>query len=345
MHMIDESNEQANIAYVNEVPWHGLGQNLEEGQPIEVWAKAAGLSHSVIAGVVQYHCINDDEGATRQFPKRSVLYRSDTGKPLSVVSNQYKIVQPLEVLDFIHKLTEHNGFTMETAGSLDGGKRIWALARVSDGATVVGQDVVRPYVLFATSYDGTMATTAKLTTVRVVCHNTLSMSVGYSGPAGGIKGEADTEHGTVRVYHSKTFNPEAVRLDLGIAHSAFDKFLIESRRLAKRQVGKTFATEFLKTLLPAGVKTEVVKGEKIVTPIPVEETKAFDQIMSLFRGEALGSGLSEANGTAWGLLNAITQHVDHQRGRSADTRMGSAWFGGGNALKDKAHKLLLEVVS
>lgn len=346
-HMIDESNARANIAYVGETPWHGLGQALQPGQPIETWAEAAGLAHTVLEAPVLYN----DAGCSGEIDKlktfdgQRVLFRSDTRKPLSIVSKGYQIVQPATVLQFFEALCRHNGFAMETAGSLDGGKRIWALARVSEGAPVIGHDVVRPYVLLATSYDGTMATVAKLTTVRVVCHNTLTMSNARDERTESEKA-GRSQASVVRVSHSAAFDPEEARLDLGIAFSAFDRFIIETRLLAKQRVDDRFCTEFLRSLLPPAVKTETAKdGTKVVKPGNIEDSRAFQQIMGLFRGEGMGSGLAGSSGTAWGLLNAITQHVDHQRGRTPNSRLSSAWFGQGEALKNKARDLLLEVVA
>jgi phage/plasmid-like protein (TIGR03299 family) len=256
---------------------------------------------------------------------RDVLYRSDTNAPLGVVGKDYKVVQPADVLDFFAKLAENNNFELETAGSLSGGKRIWAMAKVNDGATVVGQDVVKPYVLLATSYDGTLATTARFTSVRVVCSNTL----GFAAAEGGD---------TIRINHSKEFSAKDTALDLGIAFNAFDKFMIDSRRLAAKEVNNTFAVEFLKLLLPASVRTTTVNGIKTKEAVPVENTKAFQSIMALFNGQALGSDLPEASGSAWALLNAVTEHVDHGLNQNA------AWFGYGNAMKNKARDLLMDVV-
>lgn len=322
MHMIDTSNAQANIAFVGETPWHGLGAKLEAGRSIDVWAQRAGLAHTVERTPVFFH----DGTEAQVYGGRDVLYRSDTRAPLSVVGDRYQVVQPVEVLAFFDDLVKHNGFELETAGSLDGGKRVWALARVGAEAPVIGHDTVRPYVLLATSYDQTLSTVAKFTGVRVVCHNTLTMSTSTHG-----------KH-EVRVPHSAKFDARAARLDIGIALTAFDEFLISSRALAKKQVDGTFAAEFLRRLLPAPVKT--VDGVK--TTLLHEESKGFQSIMALFQGEAVGAGLPEARGTAWGLLNAVTQHVDWQRGRSDSSRMSSAWFGEGAALKDRAHALLLE---
>lgn len=326
-HEIDFSNDQANIAYVGATPWHKLGKNLLPGQSIDVWAQSAGLSHEVCRAVVQY-----EANGPRAFNEREVLFRSDTFKPLGVVGNNYKIVQPAHVLAFFAKLAENNHFELETAGSLSGGKRIWALAKVSDGAPVVGMDVVKPYVLLATSYDGSMATTARFTAVRVVCSNTLGFATEEAGD-------------TIKVAHSREFNIDDTRIDLGIAFSGFDKFLIDARKLAKREVTQDFAVEFLKKLLPSTASVKTVNGIKTVTQLPVEETKAFKAILDLFKGEAIGSDMPEARGTAWQLLNATTQFVDHVNGRSVDTRQASAWFGQGNVLKSTARDLLLAVVA
>jgi len=322
-HEIDFSNDQANVAMLKTGAWHGLGQILEAGQPISVWAESAGLSHEVKRSPVNYIA---DNGQTLRFDNKSVLYRSDTLAPLGVVSPDYNIVQPADILDFFAQLAANNNFELESAGSLSGGKRIWAMAKVNDGATIIGQDVVKPYVLLATSYDGTLATTARFTSVRVVCSNTLGYASAESGD-------------TVRINHSKAFSAKDAALDLGIALNGFDKFLIESRWLANKEVNETFVVEFLKALLPKTMSTKLVNGVKKPEAVPIEKSKAFQSIMALFNGQALGSDLPEASGSAWALLNAVTEHVDHNLNQNA------AWFGYGNTLKNKARDLLLEVVA
>lgn len=65
--------------------------------------------------------------------------------------------------------------------------------------------------------------------------------------------------------------------------------------------------------------------------------KVLNHVFSLFNGQGIGSTLPAANDTAWGLLNAITQYVDHERrARTPDNRLDSAWFGLGASIKQKA---------
>lgn len=333
-HMIDTSKGRAAIAYVGQAPWHKLGKELTRGADVPTWTVEAGLDYSVQRAPVLWRPSPD---VVTEYPERHVLYRSDTHKPLSVVSKFYNVVQPAEILGFFADLVKHNSFELETAGALDDGKRVWALARVNDGACILDADLIRPYVLLATSYDASMSTTAKFTSVRVVCHNTLTMAAGY-GDQG--QTEVDPDGACVRIPHSTKFDPKDVRMDLGIVFDQWERFLAVTRKLARQRVNETFAASFLKALLPPAAEPKPAEeGKKVRQPKPVEESKAYKEIMALFNGGAIGSELPEANGTAFGLLNAVTEYVDHVRGGD-ETRLTSAWFGGGEGMKNKALGLL-----
>jgi phage/plasmid-like protein (TIGR03299 family) len=243
------------------------------------------------------------------------LHRSDTGGALAVVSDGYHVVQPAEVMGFFERLVGLGGFQLETAGALSYGRRVWALASVGAGADVVDGDVVKPYLLLGTSYDGTMATVAKFTTIRVVCNNTITAALN------------DTQ-GTVRVLHSERFDPEAVRLELGIVANNWERFLVQSRQLAKVEMSAIEADSFVAELLKP-----YHSGRLDVT-----ESRAFKRIRALFDGASIGNELAGAS--RWGMLNAVTELVDHERGRSDNTRLESAWFGTGAAIKARALELL-----
>ncbi|MBW6390198.1 DUF932 domain-containing protein [Billgrantia antri] len=315
------------MAYVGDTPWHGLGQQLSRHQPLEVWRQQAGMDWHIEESPVRF--IADGAGhlgSIHSFPEQKVLYRSDTRAPLSVVSQRYKVVQPEEVLEFYRDLTEYAGYELETAGVLKGGRKFWALARSGLGTALKGQDQVNAYLLLATSCDGSLSTVATPTSVRVVCNNTLTIAV--DGMSQGVK-----------VPHSTEFNPKRVKQQLGISVSQWDDFMYCMKTLAERKVSQ----EEVKTYFQAVIcNTE----EPLDDPSKLPNYRALNRVQKLYHSEGRGSQLCTAQGTAWGLLNAITEYVDHEkRARSNDYRMDSAWFGQGASLKDKALESAMALVA
>lgn len=324
-HMIDETTGKAAIAYAGKTPWHGLGQQLTPGASIDEWTKQAGLGYTVLESPVQYETPASSD--LQVWKDRKVLHRSDTGAALAVVSKDYKTVQPAEVMDFFRTLVGIGGFSLETAGALSFGRRVWALASVGEGAPVVDGDIVKPYLLLGTSYDGTMATIAKFTAIRVVCNNTITPAVNSTDD------EIDKGYikSSVRVLHSERFDAESVRLQLGIVSNQFERFIVQSRQLSQLPMSHLEADAFVTELLMPYHKSKV----------DLNETKAYRRVMDLFANrKAIGSDIPGVPGTRWAMLNAVTQLVDHERGRSDNTRLESAWFGTGSAIKNRALELL-----
>ncbi|NRT58392.1 DUF932 domain-containing protein [Sphaerotilus uruguayifluvii] len=315
------------MAYVGDTPWHGLGNELPARQPIEVWAERAGMNWTIEQAPVQY--VVRQSGSLSEicaFDDQKVLFRSDTKAPLSVVGNRYHVVQPREVLEFYRDLTEVSGFELETAGVLKSGKKFWALARTGQESALKGTDLVKGYLLLATSCDGTLATTATPTTVRVVCHNTLSIAI--QGATGAIK-----------VPHNTSFDAQAVKRQLGIAVTQWDGFMYRMRTLAERKVRSHEAMNyFLKVLCQTDVTSDSAQG--------LSNERALKKVQALYDGQGRGAELTAAKGTAWGLLNAVTEFVDHERrARSTEYRLDSAWFGQGAALKQRALDQALQLVA
>ncbi len=303
------------MAYAHATPWHGLGNRLPANQPLETWLREAGMEWEIKSTEVLYQTDQEYTGFNiRPNKEAKVLYRSDTMEPLSVVSNRYKVVQPREILEFYRELVEAGGFELETAGVLKGGKKLWALARTGQEVFLKGNDQVKAYLLLATACDGTLATTAQFTSVRVVCNNTLQMAVGEAS-------------GAVKVPHSTAFDPDAVKRELNIGVSAWDEFIYQMKTLASRKVHRIEAMNFLVEVL----------GDPEQPLHQQSNEKTISNVYALFNGKGKGSGLTSANDTAWGLLNAVTEYVDHHKtARSPDNRLNSAWFGQGAAIKAKA---------
>ena len=304
------TNGQVEMGYVGAKPWHGLGNELEAGASIETWTKAAGLDWEVKESPIEFMV----DGVRTSFDNRKALYRSDSKMPLSVVSNSYKTVQPAVILDFFREVTEKTDAQMETAGALFGGKVIWALARLGNDAKV-RDDLVAPYLMLTTSFDRSLPTIAKLTAVRVVCNNTLQLSM------------KDTNTKQIRIPHSTNFVTAEVRAGLNVSLDQFDKFMQKANGLAAQSFSMSDMDQFLVELLKPNAIT--VEAEN------VRKSAAYKKITDLFNGGQLGNGQDAINNTAWGALNAVTEFIDHMQGKN------QSWFGLGGKLKDRALDLLV----
>jgi phage/plasmid-like protein (TIGR03299 family) len=317
-HMIDTLS-RATASYAStQREWHGLGQLMTTGASIEDWQREAGMDYKVQRSVIRYATERDltHPSQFRTVDDKHVLFRSDTGAPLGVVSDSYKVVQPMEVLEFFRDWAEQGGLTIESAGVLFGGRRYFATAKLADAVSIDGgRDTVVPYALLSTSADGSLATECRWTTVRTVCNNTLTMA---------RKGAA-----AFKVSHRSVFVADDARAVVESAHEEFGAFMTAARYLSTVGMKVDEAEDMTLRLL--------MKTNEEVT----RASAGFNRIMGLFNGQGMGSNFETAHDTAWGWLNAVTEYVDHHsRTRSEENRQASALWGQGDALKAKALALV-----
>lgn len=317
-HQIAFVKGKASIAYVGDKPWHGLGQELTPDASIETWKKEAGMDWEIKDSPITFN----DGSCSRVYKGSRVLFRSDTGEQLSIVSDEYRVVQPGEVLDFFQDLVALQGFKLTTAGVLYGGRRFWALADTGREMDVLGKDRVKGMLLLTTSCDGTLATTAMFTTVRVVCNNTLTLAM-----------NKDSKNAT-RVTHRSVFDPTKVKADLGLLDEAWETFKANIIAMCKVKMTDNDAYDFVKKLL--------VKPDREADKQPYTVERDVQAILKRVRN---GMGTNRAYGTLWGVLNGITEFVDHEsRARIPDHALWSSWFGKGSKLKTKAYEAALELI-
>ncbi|WP_407538378.1 DUF932 domain-containing protein [Acinetobacter baumannii] len=339
------------MAFVGDTPWHGLGNPLSPNQPIEVWAQQAGMDWRIESSNVSYMAKNErGQNILMPYEEQRVLYRSDTHAPLSVVSQRFQEVQPKEILEFYRDLTEQSGFELETAGVLKGGRKFWALARTGQSAALKGKDVSNGYILLATACDGTLATTAQFTSIRVVCNNTLAIA---------LKGQ-NSNAGVVKVPHSTKFDAEKIKQQLGISVRAWDEHMYEMKQLSQRKVTQSEAAAYFDAVFNNTTMSIAEQDDNIIQfyrdvatqaqanskEKPEPNAKSMSKAMEMFNGQGRGASLSSAKDTAYGLLCSMTEFIDHERrAMSIDHRLDSAWFGAGAMMKQRGLEQALRLVS
>lgn len=287
--------------------WGGVGFALTEDMSPKEMMEACGADFEVTKEK-EYIKLGKRERATGKFS----LYRADTDTILSSVSEDWKTNQNINAFEFFDDFCRDGDMTMETAGVLDEGRKVWVLAKVKESFKIGRNDEIDSYLLFSNPHQYGMSTTVMSTPIRVVCENTLQMA---------LAGKTDM---MLRLNHRREFNNEEVKKTLNLNKQRLDTYQEAAEFLASKRYDEDQLMEYFGEVFPL---TSNKKGEdwsrNALLLWEVIETQP-------------GANLSE--GTWWQAFNAVTYATDHLLGRSADTRINSAFFGSGRKRKIDALK-------
>ena len=307
------------LAYSGAKPWHGLGVPVPPDIDVDEMLVRAGLDWSV--GKVPLHMLVD--GEQLPVPGYYALVRSTDHSVLSAVGSGYEPVQNRDLLDFFQEFVTAGGMELETAGSLDRGRRVWAMASIRDGFELAGGDAVTGHLLLANSHIQNAALVAMFTPIRVVCSNTLAMALRGGGA------------GVFRHAHHAAFDPGRAKAVLGLARGQLAEFRETAGFLAARRYDPEEVERFFLEVFDPE-RAANANGTDTAVRLP-RVAMALDALDTQPGGE-----LAAAAGTWWGAANAVTFLQDHRLGRSAETRLSSAWFGEGRQFKLRALRLATE---
>lgn len=314
-HNIEMINGKAQMAYVGETPWHGLGVSVPADLTPEQMLEAAGLNWEVekIKAYAKVGGKNIDVG-------RSALVRKSDNKILDIVSNDWNPVQNTEAFEFFNDFIAEGDMEMHTAGSLAEGQIVWALAKVKDGFSLFGGDEVESYLHFTNFHKYGFSTDVRFTPIRVVCNNTLTLSL-----------NTKVER-FVKISHRREFTGDNVKLMLGIAQEKLAKYKEMAAFLGTKRYTDENMVDYFKRVFPVSggpdAKKELSKNAKVA--MSVVDTQP---------------GADFARGTFWQLFNTVTYTADHLMGRTQDTRLTSAWYGNGRNMKTKALETAIEMAN
>lgn len=300
---------------------------LSVGADIDTWKKEAGMDWEIESSDIYYNVAGDDvsEKSIQEFPKRKALYRSDTKKALGIVSPNYKIVQPGEVLEFYKDLVAEGGYQLETAGVMQHGKRFWAMAKTGNQCRVKGQDVLQGYLLLSTGCDGLSSTRVFFTSFRLSCLNALNIA---------LHGKDDSVP-SIRVTHAQDFDAGLIKEQLGVLDKSWDVFENTVNTLADKKVSREEAVNFfLDTFYTDEKEVDISKRGTVI-----------HKVLDVYEF-GKGQDLISAKHTAWGLVNAVTRYLDHESGsRSVNARLNRAWFGSGVNIKKRAYEAAIKLAA
>jgi phage/plasmid-like protein (TIGR03299 family) len=306
------------MAYAGEVPWHGLGVSVSNDlTPVQMMQKA-GLDWTVheVESFVEF---NGDRIPTGQ----KSLVRSSDAKVLTNVGPDWKPVQNEQAFEFFGEYVFAGDMEMHTAGSLKGGQVVWALAKVKDSFELFKGDRVDSYLLFSNPHQYGKSIDVRFTPIRVVCNNTLSLSLSM---------QAERQ---VRVGHRVEFNPTEVKEALGIASEKLATYKEMAEYLGSKRFSMDKLIEYYNTVYPR-TSDKRVADKKLSADTLSRNAKACLDVLET------QPGANFAEGSWWQAYNSVTFNTDHVQGRNADNRMHSAWFGSNQARKKIALEKAIE---
>lgn len=305
------------MAYAGEVPWHGLGVEVSNDLTPRQMMEKAGLDWEV-EKVPTLARIGEKEVWTGQ----EALIRTSDNTVLTQVGKGWNPVQNSEAFDFFAEYCLAGDMEMHTAGSLKNGQMVWALAKVKESFDILGGDQVDSYLLFSNPHQYGKSIDVRFTPIRVVCNNTLSLSLGTQVA------------NACKINHRTEFNPDQVKEALGIAHVKFEKYREIATMLSQKFYTADSLIQYYNEVFPRQGSAKGKSASK-VGDLTTNGKKAHS-VLHTQPGAHFGEG------TWWQALNSVTYLVDHEVGRGADTRMTSAWFGAGQVRKEKAVEKAVE---
>jgi phage/plasmid-like protein (TIGR03299 family) len=306
------------MAYAGEVPWHGLGTPVSNDlTPVQMMQKA-GLDWKV-QEVESFIEFNGKKMSTGQ----KSLVRSTDGSILTNVGENWNPVQNEQAFEFFHEFVMKGDMEMHTAGSLKEGKMVWALAKVKESFDILGSDRIDSYLLFSNPHQYGKAIDVRFTPIRVVCNNTLSLSLD------------EKSVNSVKMGHRVEFNPSTVKQALGIASEKMKTYKEMAQFLSGKRFNQDSYIEYLNTVFPR-TSDKRVKDKALTADTLSRNAKlAYDSLESQ-------PGAEYGEGSWWQAFNSVTFITDHVQGRNADNRLYSSWFGGNQVRKRDALKSAIE---
>lgn len=311
-------NENKRVFAVGQT-WHGLGKVVDNAVTAKEAIQLAQLDYPVIKRPLFVD--------NREVENHIAVVREDTKNVLGIVSKKYEIIPNVNAFSFFDTVVGEGQAIYHSAGALGLGEKIWILAKLPNDILINKDDIVEKYLCLANSHDGKSALRLYFTPVRVVCQNTLNLSL------------QDAKNG-ISIRHSGNVGTKVdeARRILGISINYYNQF----ETLAKQFENIPMTTETVGNYFDKVLK---INEDEKETSTRKENQK--DELFQLFengKGQKLGNRHS-----LWKAYNAVTEYVDHFATiKNVDevptNKLKSIWFGNGAKVKENAYNEAVALV-
>lgn len=307
------------MMYVGKTPWHGLGVAIPDDKRVNIREAIVAANLDWQVELRRIYTENQEGQAKAGVLDHFAVCRTSDNAFFGIVGPDYVPLQNQDALKWFQPFLDAEEATIETAGSLKGGRQVWALAKIRAGNKDVGkEDPVAHYILLSNAHDGSVSVRVGFTPIRVVCNNTLSLA--HDSKASQL----------LRVRHTSGLheNLELVREIMDTARKEFSATVEQYRMLHKRGIDARGLERYVRVVfsLPDD------KGGRELIP----------NIIYLFEN---GRGSKKAGKTYWGAYNAVTEYLNYFRGKTQDNTLSSLWFGEATHINRQALETALKMAA
>lgn len=256
-------------------------------------------------------------------PKRKHIIRQDTRQCLGVCKEVWKPLQNVDAFSFFQKWIDDGLCRLEAIGHLNEGEKLWILAKINrEDIEIVPGDKIRRYVLLVNGHDGLTSVKAGFTPLRVVCSN-MFPSVARS--------EASS---LIRFRHSRLVeeNLDTVQSTMNLVNQEFEATAEQYRELASREFNQDDVEKYVRLVLKFDAKGELATRSQ----------NTVNEIKTLI-DKGVGQDIPGVKGTWWAAVNGVNEYLNHDAGRTDDSRLNSLWFGQNQVRNARALNLAQEM--
>jgi len=310
-------NEEKRVFTVGK-SWHGLGTVVSSEVKSSEAIKLAQLDYQVNKV--------DLFTSEKKLDSHVAIIREDTKEILGITTPKYQVIQNIDAFSFFDTVVGEGQAIYHSAGALGKGERIWILAKLPNDIIINDGDNIEKYLCLTTSHDGKSSLQMYFTPVRVVCQNTLNMSM------------SDAKNG-IAIRHSSNYKGriEEAREVLNISINYYQQYEQIVKQLEEKVLTFDEVNAYFNEVLKIDEKEEV----------STQKTNTKNDLFRLFengRGQKIGNKHS-----LWKAYNSITEYVDHERTvkkieEDKTNKLKSIWFGSGAKMKEVAYKRALQLV-
>lgn len=312
-HELEMVNGKAQMAYVGDVPWHGLGTQVNPDLTPREMLEVAGLDWRVEKHDTYY---KNEAGNFERAPGKQALVRSSDGQYLDIVSDKWIPVQNEDAFEFFGEYVEKGGMEMHTAGSLKDGKMIWALAKVSESFSLFsGRDQIDSYLLLSNPHQFGRGVDIRFTPVRVVCNNTLSLSLEGKAALG------------ISLNHCSKFDASRVKDALAEASQKLESYREMSEFLASKRYNEDELFTYFNRVFPKTTGKSNMSFEELMKSLKMGDAEVSRNAKTAMEVIETQPGAEYGAGSWWSAYNTVTYMTNHMMGHNPDTRMQSVWYG------------------